>query len=144
MDPIDLLFGFKGRIGRANCWLAVVIWFVVWIVAVVLLLMLGLPTAMIVVAVIVGIPAVVSWVAVGIKRLHDRDKSGWWLLVFYAATFLVLILANRASEGFLHSVLSIIGLALLIWAIVELGCLRGSIGINQYGPDPVAPRPAKH
>ena len=25
----------------------------------------------------------ISGIAVGIKRLHDRDKGGWWLLLFY-------------------------------------------------------------
>jgi uncharacterized membrane protein YhaH (DUF805 family) len=142
MDPIDLLFGFKGRIGRANYWLAVVIWFVLWIVAMVVMLMLGFPTAMIVVAVIIGIPAVVSWIAVGIKRLHDRDKSGWWLLLFYL-TPAVLDAISRATGG-IGLVFSLASFAISIWAFVELGCLRGSIGVNQFGPDPVAPRPAKH
>jgi len=27
------------------------------------------------------VPLVVSVTAAGIKRLHDRDKSGWWLLL---------------------------------------------------------------
>ena len=35
------------------------------------------------VALIAYIPLIVSGLAVGIKRLHDRDKSGWWLLLFY-------------------------------------------------------------
>ena len=26
-----------------------------------------------------------------------------------------------------------------IWGFIELGCLRGSIGQNRYGPDPLAP-----
>ena len=33
--------------------------------------------------IIVVIPMLVSGIAVGIKRLHDRNKSGWWLLLFY-------------------------------------------------------------
>ena len=24
--------------------------------------------------------------AVGVKRLHDRDKSGWWILLFWLGT----------------------------------------------------------
>jgi uncharacterized membrane protein YhaH (DUF805 family) len=28
--------------------------------------------------------------------------------------------------------------AISIWALVELGCLRGTAGTNQYGPVPLA------
>jgi len=31
----------------------------------------------------VAIAIWVSWFAIGVKRLHDRDKSGWWIVVFY-------------------------------------------------------------
>src|SRR6266487_727368 len=30
-----------------------------------------------------------------------------------------------------------IGLAISVWAFVELGCLRGTPGPNRYGPDPL-------
>jgi len=35
-----------------------------------------------------------------------------------------------------------VSFAINIWALVELGCLRGTIGANQYGSDPRAPQPA--
>jgi hypothetical protein len=35
--------------------------------------------------VILYIPLIWIGLAIGAKRLHDRDKSAWWLLVFYAA-----------------------------------------------------------
>ena len=40
---------------------------------------------------------VVSWIsafAVGVKRLHDRDKSGWWILLFYLAPSVLGSIAN--------------------------------------------------
>jgi uncharacterized membrane protein YhaH (DUF805 family) len=37
--------------------------------------------------------------------------------------------------------LSLVSLAISLWGFVELGCLRGTIGPNQYGPDPIAPQP---
>lgn len=40
--------------------------------------------------------------------------------------------------------ISLVSLALSLWAFVELGCLRGTIGPNQYGADPIAPAPATH
>jgi uncharacterized membrane protein YhaH (DUF805 family) len=51
--------------------------------------------------------------ALSIKRWHDRDKSGWWVLI----NFVPLI------GG--------------IWAFVETGCLRGTVGPNRFGEDPV-------
>jgi len=60
--------------------------------------------------------------AVSVRRLHDIDRTGWWLLI----------------------VLTIVGLFLLIyWA-----CKSGTPSSNRFGPDPlngggqVSPRPA--
>lgn len=47
--------------------------------------------------------------AVSVKRWHDRDKSGWWVLV-------VLV--------------PLIG---WLWALVENGLLRGNAGANRFG-----------
>ena len=49
---------------------------------------------------------------ISVKRLHDRGKSAWWLLVL---------------------LIPIIG---LIWYDVELGFLPGTDGGNEYGPQP--------
>ena len=48
-----------------------------------------------------------------IRRWHDRDKSGWWVLI--------------------NLVPCIGGL----WAFIELGFLPGTRGDNEYGPDPL-------
>jgi uncharacterized membrane protein YhaH (DUF805 family) len=97
------------------------------------------------------IPILISSVFVGIKRLHDRNKSAWWLLVFYglpfALPFLAPLLGGDADTDTLSAgaaVLQYAGLAISLWALVELGFIRGTIGANPYGPDPVAPKPAKH
>jgi uncharacterized membrane protein YhaH (DUF805 family) len=36
-------------------------------------------------------------------------------------------------------ILHLVSFAITIWAIVELGFLRGTIGPNRYGPDPLPP-----
>ena len=49
--------------------------------------------------------------AVSVRRLHDLDRTGWWLLL----------------------VLTIIGVILLIiW-----DCIKGTTGPNRFGPDPL-------
>jgi len=144
MNPIDLLFGFKGRINRAKYWLVVLIWCIVWAAVAVTMIMSGASTAAAAVALIVLIPTIISGLAIGFKRLHDRNKSGWSLLLFYLVPLVVVTWANLIDAGMFQSVLSLLGFLFLIWAFVELGCRRGSIGGNPYGPDPVAPKPAKH
>lgn len=52
--------------------------------------------------------------AVLVKRCHDRGKSGWWSLI---------------------ALIPVVG---LIWAIVDLGILPGTAGRNSYGQDPLA------
>jgi uncharacterized membrane protein YhaH (DUF805 family) len=47
------------------------------------------------------------------KRWHDRGKSGWWTLIL---------------------LIPLIG---AVWALVELGFLRGTEGPNEYGGDPL-------
>jgi uncharacterized membrane protein YhaH (DUF805 family) len=74
--------------------------------------------------------------AVATKRLHDRNKSAWWLVPFYALP-VVLDGAGNAVDAIMGIVLSLASLAISIWALVELGFLRGTPGPNAYGPDPL-------
>jgi uncharacterized membrane protein YhaH (DUF805 family) len=45
--------------------------------------------------------------------------------------------ADRIEGGGI--LLHLVSFAITIWAFVELGCLRGTIGPNRYGPDPLPP-----
>ena len=145
MNPIVLLFGFSGRINRAKFWLAALIYVVFFfgVIGIAMLASSSLDTIFIA-ALIAYVPLIVSGLAVGIKRLHDRDKSAWWLAVFYLAPLLINLFGiyGLGDDGTLNSILAVVSFAINIWAIVELGCLRGTIGSNQYGGDPLAPQPA--
>jgi uncharacterized membrane protein YhaH (DUF805 family) len=50
--------------------------------------------------------------AVSVRRLHDLDRSGWWLLLIFTMVGIIL---------------------LLIWS-----CIKGTTGPNRFGPDPLA------
>ncbi len=143
MDVGTLFFGFRGRLNRAKYWLAVVIYIVVSMVLQVLALALGQGTIMQILGLIVGIAMIISGIAIGIKRLHDRNKSGWWLLVIYVVPGICVglgfWLALVIGSSIVMWVLSLVAVVIWVWAFVELGCLRGTIGQNQYGPDPIAP-----
>ena len=45
---------------------------------------------------------------------------------------------DLANLNALDHVLNFTTLGVGIWFFIELGCLRGTIGANQYGPDPLA------
>jgi len=82
--------------------------------------------------------------ATTIKRLHDRDKSGWWILVFLIAPALLgNIVDGIDDESYAATALALslayAALGLKVWGIVELLFLRGAYEPNQYGPDPLAP-----
>ena len=66
-------------------------------------------------SIIYTLVTLLPWIAVSVRRLHDTDSSGWWLL-------LILI--------------PIIGfIVLIIWWALE-----GSTGENKYGAPPQARR----
>lgn len=147
MDNInwgDLLFGFSGRINRAKYWLAVAICIAASVVVSILGLFLG-STIGSVLSGAASLATLIIGIAISIKRLHDRDKSAWWLLLFMLAPGVLLgfgILTGAlgmidGGGGGIGWVLSLAGIAIGIWGFVELGCLRGSIGPNRYGPDPL-------
>src|SRR5262249_12383731 len=82
---------------------------------------------------------IVSWIsafAIGVKRLHDRNKSGWWILLFYVVPLLLGGGGNQA-ESAVAGILGLVSLAISIWALIELGFLRGTVGPNRFGPDPL-------
>ena len=82
---------------------------------------------------------------VPVKRLHDRNHSGWWLIFYILAPIILFTMAEdnaRRSSGDVAGVviLELIGLGIWIAAIVQLGVLRGTRGNNYYGEDPLGVR----
>ena len=94
-------------------------------------------TVLFVIAAIVWVITVVlGLISTGVRRLHDRGKGGWWLMLYYFAPDRLL---NEPS--FWHGVALIIPLAagaVLIWGLIDLGVLRGEPGDNVYGPNPLS------
>ena len=133
----DLLFNFDGRITRKEYWLA---WLVLGIISIMLLLMFVifslLPYLAICLMFIAAILMLNASIAIGCKRLHDRGKSGWWLLLFYVGPGVLEAIGKLT--GSIATVFDLASSALFVWAIIELGCLRGTAGPNKYGPDPFA------
>jgi uncharacterized membrane protein YhaH (DUF805 family) len=136
MPTSQLLFSFHGRLNRLPYWLTSIAILVLTIVLVaVLFTVMDLGVRLFVILGVLYIPLLWIAFALGAKRLHDRDKSAWWLLVFYVLPSILSNLADSASG--VGILLLLAGAALSIWALVELGCLRGTVGPNRFGPDPL-------
>ncbi len=59
-----------------------------------------------------GLSIVVPSIGVGVRRLHDLDKSGWWLLL---------------------SCIPVIGFIILVFWFIQ----QGTAGQNRFGADPL-------
>ncbi|XUJ36453.1 DUF805 domain-containing protein [Bradyrhizobium japonicum] len=78
------------------------------------------------------------YLATAIKRLHDRDRSGWWLVPF----FFLPGLYNQFSDLLPNSTWMLpfwlVASILWLWGFVEMFIVSGSVGDNRFGPDPLA------
>jgi uncharacterized membrane protein YhaH (DUF805 family) len=82
---------------------------------------------------------------VAVVGIHDRNKTGWLVLLpLVPALLMLLFMGIGAAAGGGGAAVAIIGgifgialLAIAIWFFVEFGCMRGTIGANRFGPDPV-------
>jgi uncharacterized membrane protein YhaH (DUF805 family) len=142
----EFLFGASGRINRAKYWRSVLVYAGAGLMtAVILFTAAGLAAPLfIIMVVLVLVPWLLWGLSITTKRLHDRDKSAWWLVVFYLVPGVLGQLAQAAwfagaAGTVLHYILALASFALMIWGFVEIGCLRGTAGSNTYGPDPLVP-----
>lgn len=121
--PLKRYFDFQGRSRRAEYWLFYLLTIIVTMVLYVPLLAVGMnfetgePNAIgglvMLVLGLVWLGLFVPSLAVLIRRLHDTNRSGWWVLI----SFLPLV-------G---------GLVLFIFTV-----LNGTAGPNRFGADPKA------
>ena len=78
------------------------------------------------------------YLATAIKRLHDRNRSGWWIALF----FFVPGLYSQFSDLLPHSKwmlpFSLGASTLWLWGLVEMFIVPGSSGHNRFGADPLA------
>ncbi|MCW5633834.1 MAG: DUF805 domain-containing protein [Rubrivivax sp.] len=111
--PWQMLFSTRGRISRKRFWLwgvGAMLAFAVVLQGLLAVARVHLGTAEQIVNVLLLWPLV----AVSVKRWHDRDRPGWWVLV---------------------ALVPVVG---WLWLLLDNGLLPGTRGVNRYGPPPVA------
>lgn len=132
----ELLFSFEGRVNRKPYWLIPIGGLLISILAIGLTVILS-PTIGMVVAIALYPLLIGVSLAIGVKRLHDREKSGHWLWLFYLGPALLQWISSASGRGSLGTVFLAASYAISVWALIELGFLRGTAGPNRYGPDPL-------
>jgi uncharacterized membrane protein YhaH (DUF805 family) len=169
MDYVWFLFRFDGRINRAKYWLATLIILCWMIFVLMLLAALAaifgisgpleinlvgisasikftdddLPAKASLFPQIVIIPMTLffgwCYAAVSIKRLHDRNRSGWWMIPFIVATGLYGQFGHWLGGTWTAALIGLAVFVAFIWGLVEMYYLRGTRGPNRFGPDPLSP-----
>lgn len=104
----QVLFSFKGRIGRKAFWLAMLAMLVFNIVVSFVTVIAPGELGGILYLILV-LPVIWVSLAVQAKRWHDRNKSAWWILI---------------------NLIPLIG---AIWALIENGFMAGTPGGNDFG-----------
>jgi uncharacterized membrane protein YhaH (DUF805 family) len=121
MDFMHIFLSFNGRLRRLHFWVGLII---LWVVeAVIFGVLIGRavmagaasgagPGPLAFVGYLLILALVWPALAIQVKRWHDRDKSGWWVLIAFVP---------------------IIG---FFWMLIECGILDGTPGPNKFGPSP--------
>ena len=102
-------FSFDGRIGRQTFWMT---WITLGFISAVIGVVIGAieNSSRPIAAIPLLLLPIVIWlgIAMQVKRWHDRNKSGWMVLINF---------------------IPVLG---LLWAFVELGFLQGTSGFDSF------------
>jgi uncharacterized membrane protein YhaH (DUF805 family) len=140
-------FSFQGRANRQRFWVTTLTIFVFYFIGALIfgalarIPIVGIFARLVLIAVVLA--ALVAVLANSARRLHDRGKSAWWMLLFQGVPIIFGFLGAAAAAGGggagASGLFALLSLPISIWAFVELGCLKGTAGPNKYGSDPLAP-----
>ena len=172
LRPLKRYAEFSGRSSRAEFWWFVLAVFVFWILAMILSFgaiagigasgaqpsvgLLGAFGITWLILMVAFLALLVPWLAVQVRRLHDTDRSGWWLGGFYLLYLVYAVFMGSVMFGMMASMKAgntppdptafgagfgaagLIGLLQFVYMIVLIVfyCLPGTAGPNRFGPDP--------
>lgn len=121
---------FQGRAARSEYWFfALFVFIIAGILSALMFATVdfntgqisGLGYVVIAVLAIFYLAILIPSIAVAVRRLHDRNMSGWWYLGF-------IVLSAIPFVGIVASI-----------AMLVIFCLKGTDGDNRFGPDPLRP-----
>jgi len=106
--------GFSGRAARSEYWFWTLFAVIVTLIAEFIDSVAGtagVTSSVGIVGLVTSLALLLPGLAVSVRRLHDLDRTGWWLLILLTGIGVIL---------------------LLIWC-----CLKGTTGPNRFGADPL-------
>lgn len=158
---MDLFLSFDGRIARGQWWIGVIALFVVLLVlSIIIGTLFGAGFFGSLLTFLLSLAALYPAIALATKRLADRGKPPMPRLAFFYGPGLLLSLLSAFNIGYrpadmggmtgmpgmpagdvmvpgmLVTILMFLSLIAFVWALIELGILRGDDGPNAYGPPP--------
>ncbi len=145
--PLQRYAQFSGRAPRAEYWWFYLATIVVGVVAGVIDAVLGDFDAGWVGG-IVNLLLLVPTIAVTVRRLHDTNRSGWWLvigIIVIIGFVAVAVASGMASPGEATAAFTPLMIAAVVATIVVaitllvFMVLPGNEGPNRYGADPYQP-----
>jgi uncharacterized membrane protein YhaH (DUF805 family) len=157
MNAMRRYFEFGGRSSRSEFWFFVLFYIIIYIIAAIVDAFIfgggegggiGILTGIVILA------HLIPSISVSVRRLHDIDRTGWWVLFFWGAPILVMIVgmlmmggsivammsgsdtgavAGLAGMGAAFMIIALVDLVILIVALVFY-CTAGTPGPNRFGP----------
>ena len=115
MNVKEILFSFKGRINRAKFLIYmffIQLLFIMFVFLIYYFYKYNLSIVSEILSIVASIFGIWTSLALYIKRWHDLDKSGWWILLIF---------------------IPIINLLVFIYLSIK----KGTEGSNRFGKDPL-------
>lgn len=156
--PLKRYFDFRGRSRRKEYWMYLLFTIICGAILSVLDEALGLDqdpsgtTSLLqsrdngVLSSLFSIATLVPSIAVAVRRLHDTNRRGWWILLpllpfLGVATLALAIGGFNAGAGGLSAflIIAIAGVVIGLIVLLVLLCTEGTRGPNRFGDDPKDP-----
>lgn len=143
--PLQKYADFSGRASRPEYWWFVLALIVAYVVLTIVESILGINHMIGGVygplVVLLWLATLVPQISVGVRRLHDTNRSGWWLLlpivpyvIAGAIAGPAMLSGNMAGLGMAGIFLMIGGICAIVLLVFMI--LSGTPGDNRYGPPP--------
>lgn len=135
-------FDPRGRTGRLGYWRYGIVASLIAAVIVALTIAVAQAGGPGFLAFIPWFPLLVGSIIVGIRRLHDRDRSGWWYALYVFGPLAIgglgepMLQFNERGPRLVGAGLMLLSAMLWLLVLIELGFLRGTSGPNRFGPAP--------
>ena len=143
--PLKKYADFTGRAPRAEFWWFYLGTLVAYLVAMIVDSLVGIellgPYGLF--TLLIAVALILPGLAATVRRLHDTNRSGWWVLIAVVPYFIMGVMMGRsmasgdtagmASAGLVGLIALAGGLAMIVFMVVP-----GNKGDNRFGPDPYA------